>query len=240
LSIQQPWAWAILHAGKDCENRTWRSSFRGPLLIHASKTISPGGYLAVKDLCPGVPAVEELPRGGIVGQARLVDVVQDYSSPWAEPGGYHWILVDVCCLPFFPCLGRQGLFDVVYPAGSEPSPQLGLFSDRSLPETGQGEFIRVWSESMGCWLERPPAPETPRRGLYGHDDLEVLEWLRTTALSAGRLVIGSTALVRIEVSDASAWAAETLARIDGESPAVRRVWLRVARAMREAVSASKK
>ena len=25
LSIRQPWAWAILHAGKDIENRDWRT-----------------------------------------------------------------------------------------------------------------------------------------------------------------------------------------------------------------------
>jgi hypothetical protein len=38
LSIRQPWAWAILHAGKRIENRDWRSChYRGPLLIHAAK-----------------------------------------------------------------------------------------------------------------------------------------------------------------------------------------------------------
>ena len=35
LSIRQPWAWAILHAGKDIENRSWRTAFRGEVLIHA-------------------------------------------------------------------------------------------------------------------------------------------------------------------------------------------------------------
>ena len=38
LSIRQPWAWAILHAGKRVENRDWQGChYRGPLLIHASK-----------------------------------------------------------------------------------------------------------------------------------------------------------------------------------------------------------
>ena len=37
LSIRQPWAWAILHAGKDIENRSWSTSFRGPVCIHAAK-----------------------------------------------------------------------------------------------------------------------------------------------------------------------------------------------------------
>lgn len=37
LSVKQPWAWAIIHAGKDIEKRTWRTDYRGPLLIHAGK-----------------------------------------------------------------------------------------------------------------------------------------------------------------------------------------------------------
>jgi hypothetical protein len=37
LSIRQPWAWLILNAGKDIENRDWLTRFRGPFLIHASK-----------------------------------------------------------------------------------------------------------------------------------------------------------------------------------------------------------
>jgi len=39
LSVLQPWAWAIIHAGKTIENRDWRHgcAHRGPLYIHASK-----------------------------------------------------------------------------------------------------------------------------------------------------------------------------------------------------------
>jgi len=36
ISLQQPWAWAILHAGKDVENRRWNTRYRGPIAIHAS------------------------------------------------------------------------------------------------------------------------------------------------------------------------------------------------------------
>ena len=28
LSIRQPWAWLILHAGKDIENRDWKPRIR--------------------------------------------------------------------------------------------------------------------------------------------------------------------------------------------------------------------
>lgn len=44
LSIRQPWAWAILYAGKDIENRTWFTYHRGPFLLHASKTYDDEGH----------------------------------------------------------------------------------------------------------------------------------------------------------------------------------------------------
>ncbi len=36
LSIRPAWAWAIIHGGKDVENRSTRTSFRGRFLVHAS------------------------------------------------------------------------------------------------------------------------------------------------------------------------------------------------------------
>jgi hypothetical protein len=44
LSIRQPWAWLILHAGKDIENRDRKPRnpalhFRGSFLIHAGLTL---------------------------------------------------------------------------------------------------------------------------------------------------------------------------------------------------------
>ena len=35
ITIKQPWAWAIIFAGRDIENRSWYTHHRGPLLIHA-------------------------------------------------------------------------------------------------------------------------------------------------------------------------------------------------------------
>jgi hypothetical protein len=43
LTVQQPWAWAIVHGGKDVENRTQAWSYRGPLAIHAGKQVSRDG-----------------------------------------------------------------------------------------------------------------------------------------------------------------------------------------------------
>lgn len=46
LTVQQPWAWAIIHGGKDVENRTQAWSYRGPLAIHAGQRLSDRGLRA--------------------------------------------------------------------------------------------------------------------------------------------------------------------------------------------------
>ncbi|MFP7833105.1 hypothetical protein [Marisediminicola sp. LYQ134] len=40
LTVRQPWAWAIIHAGKDVENRTRNiaGDYRGHVAIHVSRT----------------------------------------------------------------------------------------------------------------------------------------------------------------------------------------------------------
>lgn len=43
LTVQQPWAWAIVHGGKDIENRTQLWKYRGPLAIHAGARLSDRG-----------------------------------------------------------------------------------------------------------------------------------------------------------------------------------------------------
>jgi hypothetical protein len=37
ISVRAPWWWFILHGGKTHENRDWYTSFRGSVLLHASK-----------------------------------------------------------------------------------------------------------------------------------------------------------------------------------------------------------
>lgn len=102
ISIRQPWAWAILYAGKDVENRSRRSNYRGPVLLHASGSLGvqehEDAVQAITDMrvaarspadrrCPvpprprphqradPLPAVlpETLPLGGLCGIARVVD-----------------------------------------------------------------------------------------------------------------------------------------------------------------------
>ena len=45
ISLKQPWADLIVNGIKDIENRTWKTSYRGKLFIHASKSFDRKGYL---------------------------------------------------------------------------------------------------------------------------------------------------------------------------------------------------
>lgn len=44
LSLRQPWAWAVVHAGKTIENRRWNTSFRG---LRTARGTVWGAYNAV-------------------------------------------------------------------------------------------------------------------------------------------------------------------------------------------------
>ena len=114
LSIRQPWAWCILH-GKPVENRTWVATYRGPILIHAAKGMTRDEYEECADFAARlgltVPPAVELPRGGIVGRARLVACVATHPSAWFF-GPYGFVLADVEPLPFTPLKGALGFFEV--------------------------------------------------------------------------------------------------------------------------------
>jgi hypothetical protein len=117
LSIRQPWAWLILNAGKDIENRDWPTKVRGNLLIHASKGMTQTEY---RDACQFVfdrvskkislPQVDVLKRGGIVGMVEIVDCVSRSSSPWFV-GRYGFVLKNPYPMPFRPCAGQLGFFE---------------------------------------------------------------------------------------------------------------------------------
>lgn len=122
ISIRQPWAWLILSAGKDIENRSWPTRFRGRVLIHASKGMSVEEYDAALDFVrarmgagAAIPPWETLDRGGIVGEIRVVDCVTRSPSPWFV-GPFGFVLRDPKPLPFAACRGALGFFDVAQPS----------------------------------------------------------------------------------------------------------------------------
>jgi hypothetical protein len=119
LSIRQPWAWLIVHGFKPVENRDWSTEYRGPLLIHASKTITQKGYAeivaglaeALGDRAPVLPPLAQLQLGGIVGMVDVVDCVTAHDSPYFT-GPHGFVLADPQPLPFLPWKGQLGFFDV--------------------------------------------------------------------------------------------------------------------------------
>lgn len=115
LSIRPPWAWAILHLGKTIENRSWKTHYRGPILLHASQALSVEDYENVarhaKRLRIRMPNIEQLPLGGIVGKALLVDVVEEHPSRFFV-GPYGWVLENAKAVRFREVKGKLGLFEV--------------------------------------------------------------------------------------------------------------------------------
>lgn len=125
LTLIQPWASLVALGEKKIETRGWKTSYRGPLLIHAGKKIE-------KNICDiepfysvlrshGIDSFEKLPTGVIIAKCKLVDCVKmaGYSIDSSfrvinatlgngqfidgnevefgdyAPGRYAWILEDV-------------------------------------------------------------------------------------------------------------------------------------------------
>ena len=105
LSVQQPYADKIIFHGKDIENRTRRTSFRGTVAIHASMKIHPNAKLSKK-------AEEQMVRGAIVGIVDVVDGVDKHRSKWFH-GPYGYVLKNPRPLSkSIPCKGMLGFWKV--------------------------------------------------------------------------------------------------------------------------------
>lgn len=126
LSITRPWAELILR-GKNVENRTWDTKYRGPVLLHAAQSWEPSAItFALFAARQSNIDVTDMPRTrnehptGIVGIARLAGVCStEVDTPdqpcscgsWAMPDQYHWRLRDVRRLPRpVSCRGALGLW----------------------------------------------------------------------------------------------------------------------------------
>ena len=158
LSLIQPWADAVLFLDKRIENRRWTTSFRGLFLIHASASV--GTRSVFHDACESLRELlhphawtifqrdrlvaegdgddkvwrprDAMKRGGIVGSARLLNVLspctrstttkpgKGWSDAFAKPCEHHWhapaqygfVLGDVQALHFTPFKGALGFVEV--------------------------------------------------------------------------------------------------------------------------------
>lgn len=142
ISLHQPWASLIAIGLKSIETRSWYTSYRGPVAIHAAKKITPEGIdladelmgdHSVEDLCGGDDPLElcaklgdlaVVPIGCVVATAHLVDcrstemfdagaLRQEFRFGNFARGRYGFVLDRVTRLtPPVAARGMQGLFDL--------------------------------------------------------------------------------------------------------------------------------
>lgn len=106
ITVRQPWAWAIFHAGKDIENRTWR--YCGPLLICAGRKTDPEGYAFLAQLGIEVPDLTDQ-MGVIAGRVEVEGYVKGAASRWARPEVWNWVLTDAqAASRRIACVGSLG------------------------------------------------------------------------------------------------------------------------------------
>lgn len=116
LAIKQPWAWLIINGHKDIENRSWKTKFRGEILVHASKEIDKQFWHIKKwvedDLGIMLPDWQDLETGGIVGKVTIADCVGEHLSPWKQPESFGFVLTNPIPMKFIPFSGKLGFFEV--------------------------------------------------------------------------------------------------------------------------------
>jgi hypothetical protein len=121
LTLTQPWATEIALGHKRIETRSWRTNYRGPVLIHAAR----GFPLAARRFAEAERGVgrlpERLPLSAIVARARIRDVMPTGEARYIasalevhlgdySPGRFAWILEDVAPLEPVFCRGALGLW----------------------------------------------------------------------------------------------------------------------------------
>lgn len=132
LSLLQPWATLVIIGAKKIETRSWQTTHRGPMLIHASLGKAGSIFAGQPHFKKYISDFKALPFGVIIGQVNLTAILKvegfalpdkkmneltleekifgDYSS-----GRYGWVLKDP--IEFenkIPARGQLHLWDFHY------------------------------------------------------------------------------------------------------------------------------
>ena len=151
LSVHQPWAWAIIFAGKDIENRSFPAirnmypalgSLRA-LAIHASAGMTQEEYRDARDFMAAIgvecPPPALLVRGAVIGEVLVDGVVRSSDSPWwMGPRGIVLSAPSPCDPK--PARGALGLFEWVPSPGVLPEP-LKWMVEWGRPEVGPDDLF---------------------------------------------------------------------------------------------------
>lgn len=120
LTIKQPWADLIAIGKKNIENRTWKTNYRGRVLIHASKLACTQRHLENYPLPALKNSIDikeysmgDMLCGAIIGSVEIVDCVRNHPSEWAEEGVYNWVLARPILFkePIMNIKGSLGLWE---------------------------------------------------------------------------------------------------------------------------------
>jgi ASCH domain len=126
ISVKQPWAALLAHGVKSVEVRTWSTSRRGPLLIHASKIPDERSEAWQWVTTDALEATTKL-RGGIIGvgelcgclrydtaEAFVADSGRHLNAPdwYVESGLFGLTFRSLRCVPFFGVPGNTYFFRV--------------------------------------------------------------------------------------------------------------------------------
>ena len=119
ITLHPCWAWAVAHASKRIENRSWPTKYRGLIYIHAGC----GGVkrddresLTRRVAHAGIayPDESSFTRGALVAIADLFDCVKlpdAQLGAWGCSGSWHFLLRDVRPLPRpIPMSGKLGIW----------------------------------------------------------------------------------------------------------------------------------
>lgn len=113
LTLQRPWAWAVVHAGKRLENRTWEPNLRvGEIFaIHAGAKYDAAGAIWMQQYLHLNPPAPDADPIGIVGLAMFEDVVVQSDDRWFF-GPLAWKLSNVWPVEMIYIPGAQRLWTV--------------------------------------------------------------------------------------------------------------------------------
>jgi len=111
LSIKDPWAWLIASGIKDVENRTWKTNYRGRILIHVPAKRD--SIVIIPADIASIPKPDERTTKAIIGEVTITDCIKNSQSPWAETDCWHWVLTDPLLYksPIKNVKGKLGLWN---------------------------------------------------------------------------------------------------------------------------------
>ena len=135
ISLWQPWATLVVIGAKTLETRSWPTRYRGPLAIHATKTLPVIARTLFRDdpfysvlVEAGYPSVEALPLGAVLGTVTVADCIstnkritltaQERAFGDFSPDRYAWTLEDPVRFPVpIEARGGQGVWMWQMPEG---------------------------------------------------------------------------------------------------------------------------